>query len=124
MHAADRSVIRDPDTGEWVRTFPMAHDKPKRHIKRWAFGALALVTLGAAGASFANASAAGGTDTYQLEPDTPFVVQMGDGWTVRTACGSPGQRVYITTPTKSSAAVGVSLSVPGGVAVVADKECK
>lgn len=65
-----------------------------------------------------------GDDSYQLEPDRPYVVDLGDGWSVRTACGAVGQRVYITTPAKSSASLGVSLSVPGGVSVVNDKECR
>lgn len=122
------SFTEIPDgAGGWVRVVPA----PAPAARFWtapkkAFAVvLAIVTMGVGYGALDSQRAGSGDGWVLLEPDKPTTIDLGGGLTVRTVCGAPGQRVYATNalPAERSG-LGVSLTVPGGVAVVADKECR
>jgi len=101
-----------------------AHHHRSRLGHRVALVALVLLAAVVVGSAVAVTSAPQPDVSRLLEPHRPTVVDLGDGWQVRTTCGAPGQRVYLSVPSSTGArGIGVSLTVPGGVAVIQDKEC-
>ena len=116
-----------PDgAGGWMRVVPAPTPRHRWPLaKRLIAGALLAATvLGVAAVLVGNREPAY-TWGELMEPDKPAVIDLGAGLTIRTACGAPGQRIYATNalPAERSG-LGVSLTVPGGVAVVADERCQ